>query len=124
MGDTVVGLCPTPSSKKTRETISNLGWGILPDAPYSSDLCPYYCHLFRFLQHHLVDSHFKSIKQVEKRVHESIASKSPSFFQAAIRQLPERWYKYVDSDGDSTAITSTIEFVISIFINKFKFVCL
>lgn len=86
--------------KNTLETIFDLGWEILPHAAYSPDLAPSDYHLFRALQHHLTDSRFKSDEEVEKSLDEFINSKPPSFFRSGIRQLPERWKKCIDSEGD------------------------
>jgi histone-lysine N-methyltransferase SETMAR len=88
------------TAKKTLETISNLGWEILPHAAYSPDLAPSDYHLFRSLQHHLTDSQFKSVEQIEKSLDEFIALTPTSFFRSGIRQLPERWQKCVQSEGD------------------------
>ncbi|CAK9803683.1 Mariner Mos1 transposase [Anthophora quadrimaculata] len=57
-------------------------------------------HLFRSLQHYLVDSHFKSLEEVGKSINEFIQSKPPSFYRNGIRQLPEKWKKCVESNGD------------------------
>ena len=57
-------------------------------------------HLFRSLQHHLVDTHFQTPEEVENSITEFIESKSSSFFWAEICQLLERWQKCIESDGD------------------------
>jgi len=71
-------------AKKTLETIADLGWEILSYATHSPDLAPDY-YLFRSLQHHLSESQFKSVEQVQKSLDEFIESKSPSFFPSGIR---------------------------------------
>ncbi|CAK9816502.1 Mariner Mos1 transposase [Anthophora quadrimaculata] len=54
------------TAKTTLEVISSLGWEILLHAAYSSDMALSDYHLFRSLQHYLVDFHFKSLEEVEK----------------------------------------------------------
>jgi transposase len=88
------------TAKNTLETISDLGWEILCHAAYSPDLAPSDYYLFQALQHHLTDSRFKSVEDVEKSLDKFINSKLPSFFRSGIRQLPERWKKCIDSEGD------------------------
>jgi len=88
------------TAKATMEVISNLNWEVLPHAAYSPDLAPSDYHLFRSLQHHLCDSHFRSLEEVKKSIDEFIESKSPSFFRSGIRKLAERWQKCVESEGD------------------------
>lgn len=88
------------TAKATLKTTSDLGWKILPHAAYSPDLAPSDYHLFRSLQHHVADSHFTSVEEVEKNIVEFIDSKQPSFFRSGIRQLPERWQKCVESKED------------------------
>lgn len=78
------------TAKKTLKTISDLGWGILSHVMHSPYLVPSNYHLFRFLQHHLTDSQFKSVEQVEKSFDVFIELKPPSFFQFGIRQLAEK----------------------------------
>lgn len=43
--------------------------------------------------HHLIDSHFKSPKEIDKSINEFINSKPPSFFWNGFHQLSERWKK-------------------------------
>jgi hypothetical protein len=73
----------------TNDVICSLGWEVLPHALYSPDLAPSDYHLFRLLQHHLADTHFKTVEEVRKSIDDFIASKPPSFFRDGIRQLPE-----------------------------------
>ena len=46
-------------AKATQNDIFTLGWELLPHAAYSQDMAPSDYHLFRLLQHHLADRHFK-----------------------------------------------------------------
>ena len=88
------------TAKATLEIISNLGWELLPHAAYSPDFAPSDYHLFRSLQHHLADSHFQTLEEVRKSIHDFIKSKPSSFFRNWIRELPERWQKCIESEED------------------------
>jgi len=67
---------------------------------YSPDLTLSDYHLFRSLQHHFSESQFKSIEEVQKSFDEFIESKLSSFFRSGIPQLPEKWQKYIKTEGD------------------------
>ena len=88
------------TSKRILETITDLGWEVLSHPAYSPDLSPSHYHLFKSLQHHLADTHFDSTEEIEKSLVDFIDSKPPFFFRSGIRQLPERWRKCVESEGD------------------------
>ena len=51
-------------------------------------------------RHHLTDSQFKSVEEVEKSLDEFINSKPPPFFRSGIRQLPERWKPCINGEED------------------------
>ncbi|EGI68045.1 Mariner Mos1 transposase, partial [Acromyrmex echinatior] len=80
-------------AKATKKFICASNWEILPHAAYSSDLAPS-DYLFRSLQHQLADSHFQT-EDVKKCIDELIKSKPLSFFREDIRQLSDRWQKYI-----------------------------
>lgn len=88
------------TSKKSMDHLTSLGWEVLPHAAYSPDMAPSDYYLFRSLQHHLADSQFQNIEDVKKSIAKYIESKSPSFFRTGIRQLPEKWIKCIDNNGD------------------------
>jgi hypothetical protein len=87
-------------AKGTKDVICSLGWEVLPHAAYSPDRAPSDYRLFRSLQHHLADTHFKTVEEVRKRIDEFIASKPPYFFRDGIRQLPERWSEVVENNDE------------------------
>lgn len=88
------------TAKTTVDLITSFGWEVLPHAAYSPDMAPSDYYLFRSLQHHLADSQFKKIEDVQKSISNYIESKSPSFFRTGIRQLPEKWLQCIDNNGD------------------------
>jgi histone-lysine N-methyltransferase SETMAR len=85
--------------KGTREVISSLGWEVLPHAA-SPHLAPSDYRLFWWLHHHLADTHFKTVEEVQKSIDDFIPSKPPYFFRNGIRQLPERRSKVIENNGE------------------------
>jgi len=90
---------PSHTSKPVRETITTLGWEVLPHPPYSPDLAPSDYHLFASMGHALTEQQFDSYEEVEKWVSEWFASKDDQFYWHGIHKLPERWAKCVESNG-------------------------
>ena len=88
------------TAKQTLKTITDLGWEIILHPAYSPDFVPSDYHLFRSLQHHLARRHFTSFEDVDRSITKFIHSKSPSFFRSGILQLPGRWRKCIESEGD------------------------
>lgn len=83
----------------TKDIIYSLGWEILPHAAYLSELASSDSHLFRSLQHHLADTHFKSMEKVRKSIDDFIDLKPLYFFREEICQLPNRWSKVIENNG-------------------------
>ena len=57
---------PAYSAKVVKETISSLGWELLPHPPYSPDLAPCDYHLFSSMGHSLAQQHLKDFEDVRK----------------------------------------------------------
>ena len=93
------------------------GLEIFHHAADCPNMAPTDFHLFRFLQHHLVNMHFQTSKEIENSITEFIEPKSPSFFWAGIRQLLERWQKCIESAEDYFQDWHVLWF----FINKYQF---
>ena len=79
--------------------MEEFSWEILSHAAYSSDLAPSDYYLFASMGHALSDQHFTSYENVRKWMDDWFASKEQQFFWRGIHQLPDRWEKYIASDG-------------------------
>lgn len=90
---------PAHSARLSKETISSLGWELLPHPPYSPDLAPSDYHLFSSMGHSLAEQHFNNFEDVRKWLDEWISNKDEAFFWNGIHKLPERWTKCVESEG-------------------------
>ena len=84
---------------RTRETLMELKWELLPHPAYSPDIAPSDYHLFRSMQHSLSDTRFGNVEEVQKFIDNFIQSKSKDFFHRGIHLLSERWEKVVKNDG-------------------------
>lgn len=88
------------TAKFTRQKLKELGWEVLPHAPYSPDLAPSDFHLFRSLSNFLKEKRFDDYKHLKSDIEFFFSSKSPDFYARGILQLPDRWATVVDSGGD------------------------
>lgn len=88
------------TAKITQEKIEELGWELLPHAPYSPDLAPSDYHLFRLMKHTLSEESFKDVAAVEKWVRSYFRSKPREFFADGIRALKEKWRTVIDNNGE------------------------
>ena len=84
----------------TQTTIINLGWEVMPHSAYSPDLAPSDYHLFRSLEHTLREKSFESREDIENHLNSYFEAKPPSFYRDGIRELPIRWQKVVDNEGN------------------------
>ena len=80
--------------------MEELGWELLPHAPYSPDLAPSDYHLFRLMKHTLSEESFKDVAAVEKWVRSYFRSKPREFFADGIRALKEKWRTVIDNNGE------------------------
>jgi len=78
--------------------LETLNWEVLSHPAYSPDLAPSDYHLFSSMSHALAERHFNSYEDVRKWLDEWFASKDEDFF-GVIHKLPERWEKYIVSEG-------------------------
>jgi len=78
--------------------LETLNWEVLPHPAYSN-LAPSDYHLFSSMRHALIERHFDSYEDVRKWLDEWFASKDEEFFWRGIHKLPERWEKFIVSEG-------------------------
>ena len=89
---------PSQTAKLVRDTLEAFSWEVLLHAAYSSDLVPSDYHLFRWVTH-LLSSALVRTEDVKKWLDEWFAAKGKDFYWRGIHKLPERWEKYVTSNG-------------------------
>ena len=82
-----------------KNPLKALNWEILSHPPYSPDRAPADYHLFASMGHSLAEQRFANFEEVEKWLVEWFASKEKKFFRNGIHDLPERWAKCVESNG-------------------------
>ena len=78
---------------RTKETILELGWEVLPHPAYSPDMAPSDYHLFRSMEHFLRDKSFKENQDLQNQLDAYFEEKSQSFYRDGIRQLVTKWQK-------------------------------
>ena len=84
------------TAKAIRNTISALGWKLLPRPPYSPDLAPSDYHLFSLISHALSMQHFNKYGDFKKNVEDWTTSKDVRLFRKDIYKMPGRWKKMCD----------------------------
>lgn len=87
-------------SMMTQGKLEELGWEVLPHAPYSPDLAPSDYHLFRSMQHSLRGKKFKNNNEIQKWLIEFFDSKPPEFYDRGIKDLRRRWRETIAHDGE------------------------
>ena len=87
------------TSLVTRKKLLDLGWELMPHPPYSHDLAPSDCHLFRSLQNHLNGKTFDSNEAVKNELIQFFASKNQTLYESGIMKLTERWQKVIKQNG-------------------------
>ncbi|XP_054158390.1 histone-lysine N-methyltransferase SETMAR-like [Oppia nitens] len=87
-------------SNITRQKLETLEWEVMPHPPYSPDIAPSDYHLFRSLQHFLDGKRFNNKESVETAINDYLANKDEDFFSRGINQLPIRWQKIIEKEGE------------------------
>lgn len=87
-------------SKVTQGTIKRLLWETLYHPPYSPDLSPWDYYLFHILDNHLGEKEFGNDEEVQSTLDNFFTSKTKDFYHHGIHQLPTRWAKVIELDGN------------------------
>ncbi|EFN82332.1 Histone-lysine N-methyltransferase SETMAR, partial [Harpegnathos saltator] len=91
---------PCHRTSIVQDTIKTLKWDLLPhQQPYSPDLASSYYHLFRSMVHGLAGQNLANFEEEQNWLDEWFWSKDASFYRRAIHILPERWQKFIVSEG-------------------------
>ena len=88
------------TARTTQEKLRELGWEVIPHPPYSPDLSPTDYKAFRSLQNFLAGKEFHNDDEVQEAVGTWITERSSGFFVRGITDLPQRWRKTIEREGD------------------------
>ncbi|KAL6731776.1 hypothetical protein Aduo_002605 [Ancylostoma duodenale] len=77
------------TAHQTPGKIKELGWELLPYAPYSPDAAPSDYHVFMSLQHYLAGKRLTNVEEVKDRLTRFFESKAAQFYTNGIKKLPE-----------------------------------
>ncbi|KAF2346797.1 hypothetical protein FHG87_022446 [Trinorchestia longiramus] len=86
-------------AKMTVQKLTELGYETLPHPPYSPDLSPTDCHLFKHLSTFLDGKTFRSKQKVETTFKDFVASQPLTFYQQGINNLVVRWQRCIAAQG-------------------------
>lgn len=87
-------------AKETHKTITELHWNTVPHPPYSPDIAPSDYHLFRHLKSYLRNKTFKNVDDLRRDISNFFESQPPQFWVKGINELPNRWSRVVETDGE------------------------
>lgn len=87
------------TAKKSQQKIIELGYELLPHAPYSPDTAPSDYHLFADLTRFLEGKNFDDAKSLKSGLDDYFTSQPASFYRGGIEELPTRWRQVVEGDG-------------------------
>lgn len=87
-------------SKIAQQKIKELEWEILPHPAYSPDIAPSDYHLFRSLQNYLSGKEFSKEDDIKNALDNFFMSKSSRFYEEGLMNLPLRWQKVIDNNGN------------------------
>jgi hypothetical protein len=77
------------SANMTKAAIQELDWEILPHPPYSPDLAPSDCHIFRSLSNDLCGVSFNNDAELQNWLDHFFTATPADFFKRGIENCPE-----------------------------------
>lgn len=80
--------------------LETLGRDLLDQPPYSPDLDPSDFRIFGSLKKAMSGLQFNSNEEVQEWVTLWLAQLGPDVWRAAISDMPIRWHKCIDRDGE------------------------
>ncbi len=87
------------TSAKTLAVIGESDILMVSHPPYSPDLAPCDYWAFPFIKNHLRGHKFRNLEEVQAAVRRVFRETSPDQFKSSIQDLPSRWMKCVQNDG-------------------------
>lgn len=91
---------PAHRSGSTHACLTRMHWKVLCHPAYSPDLSPSDYFLFRNLKRFLHKKIYKSRKDIEIDIEDYFSSRTDGYFKKPMYDLPNRWQKVVESNGD------------------------
>jgi histone-lysine N-methyltransferase SETMAR len=88
------------TARLTQQKLAELGWEVLDHPPYSPDLAPSDYKAFRSLQNWLNGKEFANEAELRLSIQEWIDSRNAGFWVMGFIDLPERWRKVIEYEGD------------------------
>lgn len=88
------------TSNVTSAELERLQIETLPHPPYSPDIAPADFHLFRPLKAALCGREFNNVDEVKTAASAFFESQTADFWKKPFNDLPGRWQKVCDHDGD------------------------
>uniref|UniRef100_A0A914DE31 Transposase n=1 Tax=Acrobeloides nanus TaxID=290746 RepID=A0A914DE31_9BILA len=87
-------------STEAVEEFRQLGWEVLDHPPYSPDLAPSDYKAFLSLQNWLKGKEFATEAELRQSIQDWIDSRPAGFWVMGFTDLPERWRKVIEYEGD------------------------
>ena len=91
---------PAHSANITQGMLESMKWDALAQPPYSPDLAPSDFRIFGLLKIAISGLTFESDEDVQKWVTRWINNLGPDVWRQAIYDLPVRWQKCIEEDGE------------------------
>jgi histone-lysine N-methyltransferase SETMAR len=84
----------------TQRKITQFRWKVFAHSPYSPDLAPSDYYFFRSLRNHLCDKQYEGLDEIQSNLTAFFESRAANLYRGGIDQLPTRWTKVVENDGN------------------------